>query len=266
MRVVRSIVVGVSLLCITSCSETAQEQADDRPVDHAATVELNQSDHTSAHGDQLLASDSQKEHAESGHRDGDVANANQSHSKTGHAHGAHQHGRSHHQEHKPDLQGLAIGEKVPDFTVTLLNGKTSKLSELQNDPKLSKSGVIVLTFWCSFCHSCRHVEQDLDQLAKNYEGQVAVIALDASAGETAKDVAEFAKRKGLTLPIVLDPGGKSADIFGNKVTTTSIVIDSHGVLRYRGQFGHGTDSFAANALKAVLAGQEVSVKETPLKG
>ena len=76
----------------------------------------------------------------------------------------------------------------------------------------------------------------------------------------------IAKRKKLTLPIVLDPGGESADIFGNKETTTTVIIDSQGLLRYRGQFGHGKDSFAANALEAVLAGQEVSVKETPLQG
>lgn len=101
---------------------------------------------------------------------------------------------------------------------------------------------LVLTFWCSFCHSCRHVEEDLDQLAKEYKGKAAVFALDASAGETAEAVAQFAREKGLTLPILLNSDGSVADLFGTKVTTVvsagcsvklltapfADVVDDHG--------------------------------------
>ena len=154
---------------------------------------------------------------------------------------------------------------MPEFEVTL-HGKRWKLSELQKNVSLTKDGVIVLTFWCSFCHSCRHIEHRLDKLAKEYKGKAAVIALDASAGETAEHVAEFAKDRGLTLPIALDSNGVSADIFGTRVTTTTVVIDSNGVLRYCGQFGGREHAFAEDALKAVLAGQEVPVKQTKHKG
>ena len=75
-----------------------------------------------------------------------------------------------------------------------------------------------------------------------------------------------AKKNRLTLPIVLDPKGKTADIFGAKMTTTTVVIDSRGILRYRGQFGQRGQHFAEDALKAVLAGQEVKVKRTKEKG
>ncbi|GIT29727.1 MAG: hypothetical protein Ct9H300mP1_17730 [Planctomycetaceae bacterium] len=43
---------------------------------------------------------------------------------------------------------------------------------------------MVLNFWCSFCGSCRHVEHSLNKLASAYKGRVAVVALDASPGET----------------------------------------------------------------------------------
>ena len=160
---------------------------------------------------------------------------------------------------------VAVGEKVPDFSVRTLNGKTVKLSELQKDKKRTKQGVVVLSFWCSTCSSCRRVEHHLDKLAKDYQGQAAVIALDANTGETAERVAAFAKEKGLALPIVLDPGSRTADIFGTEVTTTTVVIDGHGVLRYCGRFGPG-DEAAEAALKAVLAGNEVAVKTTPHDG
>jgi thiol-disulfide isomerase/thioredoxin len=156
---------------------------------------------------------------------------------------------------------VAVGGKVPDFSVRTLDGKAVKLGELRKDPKRTKTGVVVLSFWCSTCHSCRRVEHALDKLARDYEGRAAVIALGANAGETAERVAAFAKEKGLGLPIVLDPGGGTADVFGTEVTTTTVVIDGDGVLRYCGRFGQ-----AEEALKAVLAGKEVAVKATPHDG
>jgi thiol-disulfide isomerase/thioredoxin len=157
--------------------------------------------------------------------------------------------------------GIAVGAKVPDFAVKTLDGKTVKLSDLQKD-KRTKQGVVVLSFWCSTCSSCRRVEQHLDKLAQDYAGQALVLALDANAGETADAVSAFAKEKGLTLPIVLDPGGQVADLLGNEVTTTTVVIDGSGVLRYFGRFRDGERAYAEAALKEVLAGQEVRVKTT----
>lgn len=160
----------------------------------------------------------------------------------------------------------AVGDQVPDFTVVDLDGKTWKSSELHRKAGLKDRTAVVLTFWCSFCHSCRHVEGDLDRLAKEYKGKAAVFAIDASAGETAEDVLEFADEKGLTVPILLNPDASAADLFGTKVTTTTVVIDADGVLRYCGRFGHGKHRPAEEALKAVLAGKDVQVKTTPHRG
>jgi peroxiredoxin len=170
----------------------------------------------------------------------------------GKGHAAHAH------EHK---DAIAVGDKVPDLALKTVDGKTVKLSEMRADEKRAKHGVVVLSFWCSTCTSCRRVEQDLAKLTKQYEGQAAVFALDANAGETAAGVAAFAREQGLTLPIVLDATGRSADIFGTEKTTTTVVIDGHGVLRYCGRFRQ-----AEEALKEVLAGKEVAVKTTPHDG
>lgn len=164
------------------------------------------------------------------------------------------------------VEKIALGERVPDFTVTDLDGKSWKFSELHGKAGMKKRGPVVLTFWCSFCHSCRHVEQHLDELAKKYKGRAAVIALDASANDTAEAAAEVAEEKGLTLPVVLEPKGNTADLFDTKVTTTTVVIDRDGVLRYCGRFGDGKQAFAEDALKAVLDGKDVRVASTPHRG
>ena len=163
-------------------------------------------------------------------------------------------------------KSVTVGDRVPDFTVTDVDGKVWKLSELHRKAGFDNRRVVVLTFWCSFCHSCRHVEAHLDQLAKTYKSEAAVFAIDASAGETAEIVSEFAKEKGLGLPILINSDGSAAELFGAKVTTTTVVIDQSGELRYSGRFGDGKDRPAEAALKAVLAGTEVQVKTTKQRG
>lgn len=157
---------------------------------------------------------------------------------------------------------LSVGDQVPDFVVQDLGGKPRRLSDLR---KATPSGLVSLTFWCSFCHSCRHMEARLDTLAQSMRGKAAVAALDASAGETAEAVSAFAKSKNLTVPILMDDKGQVADLFGVRVTTTTVVIDRKGILRYRGQFAQGQQALA-EALKAVLVGEDVPTTQTALRG
>jgi len=162
-------------------------------------------------------------------------------------------------------QRIGIGTKVPDFAVTTLDGQKRSLAELQKDAQ-GKSRPVVLTFWCSFCHSCRDVDSRLAAFAKAHGEKAAFYALDASANESASKVTAFLKKNNLSLPMLLDPAARSADVFGVKVTTTTVVIDATGILRYRGRFGRAGESPAEDALKAVLAGSEVKVKEPGLHG
>ena len=161
---------------------------------------------------------------------------------------------------------VKVGNRVPDFSIRTLDGKSVMLSELQKDEKRTTKGVIVLSLWCSTCHSCRHVEAHLGKLAKDYDGKAVVIALDANADDTAETVAAFIKKNKLTVPIFFDPNGGAADIFGIEQTTTTVVIDGEGVLRYCGQFRQKGGGSAEDAIKAVLAGHDVTIKTTPQKG
>ena len=64
----------------------------------------------------------------------------------------------------------AVGEKVPEFRVTDTAGKAWTLADLQ---KRTESGVVSLTFWCTFCHSCRRTDVPLqklcDDLCRHFE-------------------------------------------------------------------------------------------------
>jgi len=249
MRSIVAVVSGLLLLSFTACGGRPQEPQPPQPAPQQ--VHEPQSVHV-VHVAESAPTPSQTE----------------SHPVSKRRHGSHGHqhaGHGHSAKANESSSGISVGDKVPEFVVTIA-GKKRTLSELRQDAALSEDGTLVLTFWCSFCHSCRHIEQRLDKLAKRYSGRVGVIALDASAGETTEVVAEFAKENGLSLPIALNPSGTAADIFGVQVTTTTIVIDSKGILRYRGQFGASGHAYAAEALEAVLAGEDVRVKKTRQKG
>lgn len=236
---------------LSGCSK--QEPATTTPTDNHNKEAEKAGDYTKVVASKA-AGHERKEHAK--HDD---------HMNHGHKRGEHKdHGAGNHQNKETATQaGVKVGDQVPDFSVRTLDGKSLKLSELQKE---TKEGVVVLSFWCATCHSCRDVEYLLAKLAKDYGGKAALMALDANADDTAETVAAFIKKKGLELPVVLDPSGASADLFGVRRTTTTVVIDGKGVLRYCGQFRQKGGGSAEEALKAVLAGREVAIKTTPHNG
>ena len=157
---------------------------------------------------------------------------------------------------------IAVGQKVPDFVVPDLRGRGQRLSRLL---KQSKSGVVVLTFWCTVCSTCRTMEDRLEQLHRSAGPQAGVYALDANTGgETPRQIAAFMKKKGFTFPVLLDMGGRLAQAFGVRATTTTMVIDSKRILRYFGKFDdrRGREAYTGNAVKAILEGQPVVIKQT----
>lgn len=153
---------------------------------------------------------------------------------------------------------LAIGDPVPDLELTDLAGKPVKLSGLR---ARTPSGVVTLTFWCTFCHSCRMMDAKFQALADDFQGKAAVAGVDASAADDAKKIEDFSRAKKFSVPVFLDAAGKAADLFGVRLTTTTVVIDKAGALRYRGAF-----DAARAALAAVLEGKKVSVPETAAQG
>lgn len=283
MRWLLAACIGLGLVSLTSCSETRRSPADAR----VAQIDSDESgpgrspgeehrvhppeDQNNTAHDALgrTKSDHAAQGDENALNDGDDRGSHSSnHAVTDRqsaVHRRHSHGHSSQDHRGDDSKQIAVGDKVPNFEVTIA-GKKWKFSELQKNAELTKDGVLVLTFWCSFCHSCRDVEQELDKLAKKYKGKAGVIAIDASAGETAEGVADFAEKHGLSFPIALNASGVTADIFGVRVTTTTVIVDENGVLRYCGQFADRNHRFAEAALTAVLEGEEVPVKKTRHKG
>lgn len=164
---------------------------------------------------------------------------------------------------EPASVPVAIGAKAPDLSVQDLSGQVRTLDDLRKD---SPSGVVVLCYWNTACHCSREMEGRLASLAASLKGKAAVAAVDATRADTPALVKAYASRTGLSVPLLLDPRGQVAARFGVRFTTTTLVIDGQGTLRYRGQFDRGRARYAEDAVKALLAGKPIPQPETDAEG
>ena len=130
------------------------------------------------------------------------------------------------QEAKADSTGyiVKVGQTAPDFTVTLTDGKTVKLSDFRGK-------VVMLQFTASWCGVCRKempfIEKDIWQKHKS-DPDCMLMGIDRD--EPLNKVIAFGKSTGVTYPLGLDPG---ADIFAKYALrqagiTRNVLIDKEG--------------------------------------
>ncbi len=116
------------------------------------------------------------------------------------------------------------GQQVPDFEMTLTDGKKVKISDL-------KGKVVMLQFTASWCGVCRkempHIEKEIWGKHRN-NPDFALFGIDLA--EPLVKVVKFGKEVGVTYPLALDPGGKIFYTFAEKGAgvTRNVIIDKTG--------------------------------------
>jgi peroxiredoxin len=162
---------------------------------------------------------------------------------------------------------VAIGDKLVPFTLKNYDGKEVNLATLQGRKAL------VLAFVATRCPVSNAYNDRMAALSAEYAAKgVAFIGVNANKEETPAEVAEHAKAHGLMFPILKDEGNVEADAFGAQVTPEIYLYDPTWTLRYHGRIDndmkgvHVTSTDLRNALDALLAGQDVPVKETKAFG
>ncbi len=116
------------------------------------------------------------------------------------------------------------GDAAPDFTLESISGDKVSLSELRGK-------VVLLNFWASWCPPCRDEIPSLYTLnaamsGKNY--RLLAVAID-EGGRNA--VSQFLKKTGVSLPVLVDPGGVVAKRYGITGVPETFVIDRMGKIR-----------------------------------
>jgi cytochrome oxidase Cu insertion factor (SCO1/SenC/PrrC family)/thiol-disulfide isomerase/thioredoxin len=136
-------------------------------------------------------------------------------------------------------RGATIGNRAPAFDLPPLGGSpTGRLSDLDRKP-------LVLNFWSSTCSVCTSEMPALEQVQKDFGGQVTVAGVDVADPRAA--AASFARRLGATYPLLADPDGTTAASYRVTSLPVTFIVAPGGAILAR----HEGD-LSAPQLEAVL--------------
>jgi peroxiredoxin len=172
---------------------------------------------------------------------------------------------------KADKQVAAVGEKAPDFTLKSVKDESVTLSALTAEKK-----IVVLEWFnpdCPISRAYHTPESVMGLLASRYADKGVVwLAINSGAPgkqgagkeRNAKAVEEF----GVSYPVLIDEDGAVGKLYDARTTPHMFVIDAEGVVRYAGAIDNGTPqtkgetNYVKEAVEALLAGKDVSTKES----
>lgn len=118
--------------------------------------------------------------------------------------------------------------EAPDFVLYDLNGNRITMKSLSGK-------IVVLDFWATWCQPCREALPHFQRLYEQYKSseKVEFLAVDINtSGDSLKNVRTFVKENGYSFPTALDTTDVT-DQFSITLIPTSVVIDSHGKIRFR---------------------------------
>jgi cytochrome oxidase Cu insertion factor (SCO1/SenC/PrrC family) len=155
-----------------------------------------------------------------------------------------------------------VGTLAPDFQLEDVDGRTFTLSQ-------HRGQAVVLFFGSVNCPRTADYNDRVERLARMYasDDRVRFFALDETSRtqpiqrQSLRIAPQVAAR---AFPTLIDTQGKVANRYSANETPTFVVLDAHGVVRYRGPFDNSPDlAFAtqplcAAALADVLGGAPTS--------
>ncbi len=142
-----------------------------------------------------------------------------------------------------------VGQRVPAFTVTTLDGKTVSMADL-------KGKVVLINFFATWCGPCMNempkVESELWQKLKGDKFVILAIGREHTKDELLK----FNKEKGFTFLIAPDPKREVYKLFATQYIPRNYVIDTNGKIGFQSmgytpeEFGKMTE-FIKSLLKPI---------------
>jgi peroxiredoxin len=170
---------------------------------------------------------------------------------------------------------LEIGAKAPAADVKM---KGVEGKEVSIKDGMGSKGTLV-GFTGNACPYAKGWESRIVDLGNAYAGKgIGMIAINANDPKVVADdgydqMVTRAKERGMKYPYVMDATSEVAKAFGAARTPEAFLFDAQGKLVYHGAVDDNVESaekvtktYLKDALDSVVAGKEVSVKETKAVG
>ncbi|MDR3250671.1 MAG: TlpA family protein disulfide reductase [Tannerella sp.] len=120
---------------------------------------------------------------------------------------------------------INVGDKAPDFTVEMLDGRRLKLSDF-------KGKVVLLNFWATWCGPCmKEFEVIPDKIIKRFAGNEAFVFIPISREEKRETVEKKVvqlKKKGINFPVGIDPDRSIYSQYAVQFIPRNFLIDKDG--------------------------------------
>ena len=136
---------------------------------------------------------------------------------------------------------------APKFKLDTIKGERYKLSS-------DKGKVVVVSFWATWCKPCLQELSFLKKLAKKHPETLTVLAVSTDDANTISNVRKVAKRKRLTMPVLLDQDGSVMGVFNPRASLPfSAYIDHTGrVAATHSGFSSGDEEGIEKVVLALL--------------
>jgi cytochrome c biogenesis protein CcmG/thiol:disulfide interchange protein DsbE len=118
------------------------------------------------------------------------------------------------------------GFLAPQFSLYDLNGKLARLTDF-------KGKVVLLNFWATWCAPCRGEIPSLERLYQSRKGQGFEIVAVNQERASASQITAFAKKFGMSFPILMNPQGDVGSNYWVRAIPTSFLLDKNGVIRWK---------------------------------
>ncbi len=177
---------------------------------------------------------------------------------------------------KAALKPPAEGKAAPAFTLRDLNGKRVSLEDFSKSGvayemregklvhKPVKPRVVLLMLGCMTCYLSLKEVLEIDELAANVD-KSRVVVLAVMRGEK-KEIADWVKLNGVTLPVLVDKGGRVLQQYAVETTPDIYLIDAAGSVAYRGGGGFLTADYLELLVATLAAGKNLDNVPPPEPG
>ena len=132
-------------------------------------------------------------------------------------------------------ENVVVGEKLPEFTLTMLDGSEMQSSSLEGQ-------IVVLNFWATWCQNCIGEIPELKELSSESQAKVIGIALDEDGVQVVKPFIEkrqinytiligdqeiFQRFNGVGIPytLVVDRSQRIVKIYRGAVSKETLLAD-----------------------------------------